>query len=170
MRKLWLAFPLALLLAACTITIDISQGRIPGLYVKILGYETEYKDSKGGSYICDNTFTTGRYNFRFEGDLDRWESVFVGQTTGERSTVSTYVYGDNTYVEDPPGYIQVNFAFGPGAAPYLVSGQQMSKIVVVPTPNIIGYTQLELTFYNSAGNSGKVLLKGIPVIDNCPNP
>jgi len=167
-KQLGLFFALATALSAC-IPVAINQNPPgPTLVISDLRFSSNYRDSAGNSYICDNKFTTLTYSFRFSDFnlLSRWESRLVGETTGQVTNTLSTDKNSNQYILSG-NQATVNWVLGQGVAPLNVSPQGI-VVTPVPQPRIIGRTRLELRVFSVSGNSAFVQLPGIPVIDNCP--
>jgi hypothetical protein len=152
---------LGLVLAACDITIDWGSG----FSISNATYSTNFQDRSGGSYICDNTTTYLTYSFNYSGTLTSWTSYLKGENTGVvkgRTTFtpsSPYVdrYGNN--------YVEVTYTIPSGTAPLEATSQAAPQsIIVVPNPQVIGYSRLFLTVN---GYSHPLLSNPIPVINGC---
>jgi hypothetical protein len=156
---------LALVLSACVIVVEDPGGGGGALSVSNITFTSDFQDSAGKSYICDNTFTPTRVTFNYSGDLSTWRVEFRGTNTGKLVSVGEYARGDNKHTESPIGQINMNITFGNGTAPLAVKPQ---AIVVVPVPQQIGTSNLVITIRNSAGQSAKREFAGLPVISNCP--
>lgn len=166
--RIVLATALGLALAGCTVSIfpGGSTGGSTSTTISNLSFTSNYQDSSGQSYICDNTTTQLTYTFVYNGPLDSWTSALVGEQTGQTAGMSTLYLG-SPGVNASGNYVSVTYNVPPNAAPLSLSkagGVKPQSIIV--TPNVKGYTDLQITFYDSFGNSGSVRLsRGIPVQD-----
>lgn len=130
--------------------------------VNNITFDSDFKNSSGTSFICDNTFTPTRVSFNYQGDLASWKVEARGVKTGNTVTLGNYVRGDNQHTESPIGKINMNITFASGTAPLKVKPQ---GIVVAPVE--IGRSDLVITIRNSAGQSKTGIFPGLPVINNC---
>lgn len=161
------------LLAGCNIVITPSPTQ--PLRVLSANYATNFRTADGTSVICDNRATTLLYQFRYEGQLNRWTSYLEGQTLGQTKGERTFT-PDSREVSDfgEQGY-EVQYVMSPNFAPY-ENGAEIGddaltpraiNVVPVPQPTEIGATKLYLTL-EGAGDDAQFVSRDIPVIINCP--
>lgn len=165
MKRWFLASVLAAALAGC---IPIGTNPSEALFISDLRYESNFRDTSGRSYICDNQPTTLTYSFRYNDftRIARWDSRLVGEATGQVTNTLSLSKNTGGYINQN-NRITVNWVLSPGAAPLSVAPQSI-VITPVPQPRQIGATRLELTVVATNGSSVRLVFPGIPVIDNCP--
>ncbi len=165
MKKLTLIAALGLMLSGCTISVFPGTGGNGGsTTISNLSFSSDSRDSSGKSYICDNYTTQLTYTFQYAGSLASWRSSLVGKQSGQTAgTADFYLNGPG--VNAAGNLVSVTYNVPPNAAPLSVpAGIKPQSIIVVP--NVKGYTDLKLTFYDSNGNAGTVRLNSdIPVQD-----
>lgn len=156
---------LATALAGC---IPIGTNPSDALLISDLRYESNFRDTSGRSYICDNQPTTLTYSFRYNNfaRIAYWDSRLVGEATGQ-ATHTLRMNRESGGYTNQNNRITVNWVLSPGTAPLSVAPQGI-VVTPVPQPRPIGATRLELTVVATNGSSARLVFPGIPVIDNCP--
>lgn len=122
--------------------------------------------------ICDNRTTQLSYRFRFEGELQSWDSFLKGTTLNEEKGRRTFTPGaDGVTPYEANGY-EVTYTLGANSTPYGEKGKTVSPnaivVVPVPQPQIIGNTILNVTLRGANGATANYASPPIPVVINCP--
>ena len=166
MKKLTLIAVLGLMLSGCTISILPGSGGNGGsTSISNLGFSSNYQDSSGKSYVCDNYTTQLTYTFQYTGSLSSWRSSLVGKQSGQTAGTADF-YLNSPGVNAAGNLVSVTYNVPPNAAPLSVPNTGIKPQSIIVVPNIKGYTDLKLTFYDSNGNAGTVRLNSdIPVQD-----
>lgn len=158
----------ALLLTACDIVITGGTVWPDDVIIRNAGYLTDAKATIDGHerfVICDDRVADLTYFFEYEGDLAGWTSYLKGVTTGD-------VIGVRTFTPSSPGVtytsqdVLVTYAIDPGIAPLAQDDLTTEAIVVVPVPEVLGYTRLYLRL-ESTGSVLRLVSSDIPVLANC---
>jgi hypothetical protein len=121
--------------------------------------------------VCDDRQTAITFSFVVDGTtyLDRFNAVFIGKTQGTRVPIGSYTVSQGTYNGNR---LSLTTNFSAGSAPRVTPTPR--AVIVVPTPTILGYTDLELTIFDTKGGSVSGLISQnsssdpIPVVSNCP--
>jgi hypothetical protein len=155
------ALVLATALVALTACVPVQVGN-EGLSIYDLRYESNYRDTGGKSYICDNKITTLTVSFAYT-DFNKiagWEAQLIGQRTGAVSSRLIQTRnGGGFRLED--NHVVVNWVLAEGLAP------QSIVVTPIPQPKVVGSTSLELLVRATDGGSARLRFAGIPVVDNC---
>ncbi|WP_019586218.1 hypothetical protein [Deinococcus apachensis] len=153
-----LVLPLLGALASC-------GGGTPGgdLYVTDPVLRSGYTDNLGRPLICDNLNTPMEFGFLYGGDLQSVQVSLVGVTTGERQGIN--VTGRNI----SGGVGKVTFNLPAGTAPLSVAGGKgtLAAQSIVVSPNVIGYSELEMQAFSGGGVTRVLTSNAVPVVDNC---
>jgi hypothetical protein len=159
---------LALVLSSCTV-----RGSVP-VEVFNFTYQSNLQDRSGRYIICDNLETRLVYSFDYLGYLGSWESVLIGEETGEergrvRLTPPQPESGRGRET------ITLTYTLLPRSAPLslaedLMEGQVSgetgpSSIIVEPIPG--PSTRVELTIRSLGGYSRTFVSPSIPVLPTC---
>lgn len=153
-----LSFVIVLVLMTGCVPVQVGN---EGLSIYDLSYASNYRDSSGKSYICDNKITTLTFSFAYT-DFNKiagWEAQLVGLRTGAVSSrlIQTRS-GGGFRLED--NHVIVNWLLTQGVAPLSI------LVMPVPQPKVIGSTSLELLVRANDGGMANLRFAGIPVI-NC---
>lgn len=164
--KLGLLGVAIMLFAACEVTITPGPGLPPGLRVYNESFETDYeadldRDGDFEFVICDDRTTNLTYSFRFEGDLDKWESYLNGETDKKVGRVTLDLGSDFVNYNPSTNTVRVNYEIRRGGAPNIVAPQG-----IVPTPKIDRYVRLYLEIDGYA-EAYDLISKDIPVLAAC---
>ncbi len=139
-------------------------------------FESDFRGSINGgpsqSVICDNRTTAVTYTFNVSGVqyLQKWSTRFFGQSTGASFDLPDFTINQFVAVGDR---VTVTVNLFPGSAPKIRNAQPRA-VVVVPTPTVIGATDIRLTIFDNQGGSVSGNLSvfrsegKIPVVSNCP--
>jgi hypothetical protein len=169
-RPLQLALVTALgfSLAGCVLTVvPGGSGGTTTTTISNLSFSSDYRDNQGKSYVCDNATTGLTYTFRYSGQLDHWTSVLVGKQTGQRAGTADLSLS-SPGVNGSGDFVSVTYNVPPRTAPLSVPTGAVKPQSIIVSPAVLGYTDLQITFYDSFGNAGSVKLnQGIPVVSNC---
>lgn len=175
-----LLLALAPLIAACEITFTPTPS--PGFAVTSASLQTDYRatiDGRDAYIICDDRRTELSYTFSYRGDLATWRSYLRGVDTGQ-------IAGDVSFTPNDPGVevlgpstLRVTYILpretapllqADGATPDVEHPAPDRDIVVVPTPQVIGYTKLYLQMqsYSYTYSVDENLESSrIPVVNDC---
>ena len=158
-----------LLLAGCEIVISGGGTWPDDLRITNAGYLTDAKATIDGVeryVICDDRLADLTYYFDYDGALESWTSYLKGVTTGD-------VIGTKTFYPGSPGVhytqndVMVTYAIYPEMAPLAQQDALAPQgIVVVPAPNVIGYTELYLRIASTSAEL-RLVSRRIPVLSNC---
>lgn len=159
----------ALVLAGCEIVVSGGGAWPDDLTISNAGYLTDAKatiDGRERYVICDDRLSDLTYYFDYEGALEQWSSYLQGVTTGD-------VLGYRTFTPSTPGVhhtaddVMVTYSIDPGVAPLAHQDALAPQgIVVVPAPQVIGYTELYLSIA-STSSVRRLVSQQIPVLSNC---
>jgi len=118
--KRWFLTPV-LALVSC---IPIGTNPSDALFISDLRFESNFRDTSGRSYICDNKLTTLTYSFRYNDftRLARWDARLVGETTGQ-ATHTLSMSKDTGGYTNQNNRIAVNWVLSQGTAPLSVAPQ-----------------------------------------------
>lgn len=168
MKRLLLALGSALVFSACAPVIVKGGTSTQNLTVSNLTYSSNFQDSTGKSYICDDQPTTLTYGFTVNDFslLKGWQTALVGTVNSNDRTTTVYTSATSNSFIRTGNRVTVNMSIFPGVAPLSISPQ---GIVVTPVvqPAIIGASKLELTVFRNGGGQDSITLTGIPVINKC---
>ena len=158
------------ILAACEIVIsDDDVNYRPTLRVQSTFFSSNYRDSSGRSYICDNRDTLLTYRFRYTGQLDSWRSYLRGASSGRiNGEKRFYPYSQGVTFIDSNSF-EVTYVIHRGATPLAVNSSKLTpqSIVVIPSPRVIGHTYLHLDLYGSGRNHSFRTEPPLPVVISC---
>ncbi|MDX2004931.1 MAG: hypothetical protein SFU83_06605 [Meiothermus sp.] len=168
MNRLTALALLGLALTACFPAVQVGNNPETALLIADLRYESNFRDARGRSFICDNKPTTLTYSFIYnEFDrIARWDSRLVGERTGQVTNTLSMSRSSGAYTNQN-SRITVRWVLGEQTAPLSVSPQSIT-VTPVPQPREIGATRLELSVFATNGSAVRLTFPGIPVIDNCP--
>ncbi|HWG84248.1 MAG TPA: hypothetical protein VNT60_02100 [Deinococcales bacterium] len=180
MKRTLLTLPLlALALASCTANITVARPTLTpvtvaengstALTVYPLFFETNWRDSDGDSYVCDDRATTFTYGFRFDGSLASWTYELDGrETDGPVNTVTVAAPGAGVTRYGPTNeYFTHSFQVAAGMSPRSVKARPASIVIVPKDPKLVGSVFLRLTFKTTNGNTVSFRFPSIPVVQNC---
>ncbi len=165
-----LAFIISVL-ASCEIIItdgDIHH-RSTTLRVQSTSFSSNYRDSKGRSYICDSHNTLLTYKFRYVGQLDSWRSYLRGANSGHvNGEKNFYPYSQGVSAIGSDSF-EVTYVIHRGAAPLTISSNEIApqSIITVPSPQVIGHTYLHLDIYGRGQTHSFRTEPPLPVIASC---
>lgn len=158
-----------LLLAGCEIVISGGGTWPDDLVISNAGYLTDATATIDGVeryVVCDDRLADLTYFFDYDGVLESWTSYLKGVTTGD-------VIGRRTFTPDTAGVrftaddVMVTYTIHAGVAPLDQDDALAPQgIVVVPAPNVIGYTELYLRI-ESTSSVLRLVSRKIPVLSNC---
>jgi hypothetical protein len=152
-------------LAGCVLTVVPGGPGGTTTTISNLSFSSDRTDNQGKSYVCDNATTGLTYTFRYSGQLDYWNSVLVGQKTGQQAG-NVKLSLSSPGVNGSGDFVSVTYNVPPRTAP--LSDPAVTPQSIIVSPAVIGSTDLVITFYDNFGNSGTVKLnQGIPVVSNC---
>ncbi|WP_216320610.1 hypothetical protein [Deinococcus aestuarii] len=151
-----LALPLLGALAACGGTTPDDD-----LYVTDPVLTSGYTDNLGRPLICDNLPTPMQFDFLYGGDLERVQVSLVGVTTGERQGINV----TGTSISGGAG--RVTFGLPAGTAPLRVGTGTLGQQSIVVSPNVIGYSELEMQGFSGSGVTRVLTSNAVPVVSNC---
>jgi hypothetical protein len=143
------------LLQVCAGGIPIGARPTDGLPISDLGYESNFRDASGRSYICDHKPTTLTYRYHDCARMGRWETRWVGETTGQ-ATHPLSLSKDTGGSINQINRIRVNWASSQGTAPLSLALQSVVASPV-PQPRPVGITRLELTVFATNGNLARLV-------------
>ena len=174
MNRFSLTLPLLLagLLAGCNVVVQPNPiTPPPPLEVLQASYSTNFSAPDSQPAICDNKATTITYTFRYQGQLESWNSYLRGQTLGKVSGERTFTpTSPNVSAYETSGY-EVTYTLDPNTAPYKVDPSDLSPqgiiVTPVPDPTPIGTTKLHLILRGTNGESKPFISQPIPVYVNC---
>ncbi|WP_102126519.1 hypothetical protein [Deinococcus planocerae] len=151
-----LALPLLGLLAAC-------GGTTPGddLYITDPVLTSGYRDNLDRPLICDNLPTPMEFGFLYGGDLQSVQVSLVGVTSGERQAINV------TSTNFSGGVGKVTFDLPAGTAPLSVGPGTLEHQSIVVSPNVIGYSELEMQGLSADGVTRVLTSNAVPVVSNC---
>ena len=140
-----------------------------------LKFESNYTANINGKsqfVVCDDRQTAVTVSFIIDGVvyLDHFNATFIGTTKGTRIPIGSFTASQGTFNGNR---LSLTTNFTAGSAP---RNQQVTPraVVVVPTPTILGSTDLELKIFDTNGTSVTGLVSQnsssdpIPVVSNCP--
>jgi hypothetical protein len=142
-------------------------------------FESNYSaviNGKSQSVVCDDRQTLITYSFNVSGVryLKYWETRFFGETTGSSFNLPNYTTADYVASGDR---VTVTTNLDAGKAPRssgTLRTVQPRAVIVVPTPTVLGATDIRLTIHDTdggavSGNLSSFRSDGkIPVVSNCP--
>ncbi len=143
-------------------TLVSCGGTTPGddLYITDPVLTSGYVDNLNRPLICDNRTTPMEFGFLYGGNLERVQVSLVGVTTGERQAL------DVTGTNISGGVGKVTFSLPAGTAPLSVAGGVGAQSIVV-SPNVIGYSELEMQGFSGSGGTRVLTSNAVPVVNNC---
>ena len=157
---------LALLLAACESgSVDPDT---------LVFFTNQRVGSEGGrSVICDNRTTEITYEFTYNSSLIEalrdWDQVLVGVNSGARGFERRFVPSDGEVSLLSSRRYRVETTVPGGTAPLSVNDDSVDSqaIIIVPNPQVIGRSRLEVTVRGDAGTTQRIVFPPLDVIDNC---
>ena len=160
------------LLAGCNVIVQPNPVT-PTLPLEVLqaSYSTNFSAPDGRPAICDNKATTITYTFRYQGQLESWNSYLKGQTLGKVSGAQTFTpTSPNVSAYETSGY-EVTYTLDPLTAPLAANPSELSPqgIIVTPKPTPpIGTTRLYLILKSANSAAQPFGFSGdIPVYISC---
>ena len=158
-----------LLLAGCELVVSGGPTWPDDLTITNAGYLTDARASIDGVeryVICDDRVSDLTYYFDYHGTLESWSSYLRGVTTGDVIGYRTF-YPGSSGVTHSPNDVTVTYAIQAGVAPLNADDAVTPRgIVVVPVPQVIGYTNLYLKIASSSAEL-RLVSREIPVVANC---
>lgn len=156
-----------ILITGCEITLTSTS---PRTRVTNARYASSHVDHRGRDIICDNRSTTLTYRFNYQGSLDAWTSWLEGRKTGEIRGLATFTPSSPHVIHYAGDAVEVRYRINPGTAPLALDDDlpEPQSIVVVPNPEIIGFTHLKLNIRGDGKSYHYTTRSGIPVVAHCP--
>ena len=136
-----------------------------GLYVTNPVLTSGYVDNKGNPLICYNINTPMEFDFLYGGNLQSIVVSLNGVTTGAQQGITP------TGTNFTGGQGAVTFTVPAGTAPLSLPGSAGARSVrpqsIVVTPNVIGYSELQMQAFGAGGVTDVLTSNAVPVINNC---
>ncbi|GMA14230.1 hypothetical protein E5F05_02660 (plasmid) [Deinococcus metallilatus] len=144
-------------------TLAACGGTTPSddLYVTNPVLVSGYVDQLNRPLICNNLTTPMEFDFLYSGNLQSIKVSLVGVNSGTRQGIN---YTGNDF---SGGRGKVTFNLAAGTAPLSVGTGSLRQQSIVVSPNVIGYSELEMQAFSGSGVTRVLTSNAVPVVSNC---